>query len=230
MFTQVMQNPRFMALLQPPPPSQSIGNKKQKSEPAKTQPQVIHTAESIETPIHLPETMQSPNPVHNAQEQVAETPVLQAVPVQPATFQQPILGSNGQGSDLQAMQQVFPPPSVHPRKDFERIKDAFKRLWHESSQLLRAEKLQSTSSQAQQRFGLGPSLNECIEGLENLFIMHRDEYQLKVACVNALAYNSSSNDVSALQSILADQPSIPPDEAQFIFDFFYAGHNSGHGT
>ncbi|MCO5582115.1 hypothetical protein L7F22_036005 [Adiantum nelumboides] len=112
MFTQVMQNPRFMALLQPLPPSQSIGNKK--SEPAKAQPQVIHNEESMETPVHLPETMQSPNPVHNAQEQVAETPVLQAVPVQPATFQQPIVGSNGQGSDLQAMQQVFPPPSVHP--------------------------------------------------------------------------------------------------------------------
>ncbi|MCO5603249.1 hypothetical protein L7F22_057397 [Adiantum nelumboides] len=115
-------------------------------------------------------------------------------------------------------------------KDFERIKDAFKRLWHESSQLLRAEKLQSTSSQAQQRFGLGPSLNECVEGLENLFIMHRDEYQLKLACVNALSYKSSPNDMSALQSILTDQPSISPDEAQFIFDFFYAGHNSGHGT
>ncbi|MCO5596284.1 hypothetical protein L7F22_050345 [Adiantum nelumboides] len=70
MFTQVMQNPRFMALLQPPPPSQSIGNKKQKSEPSKAQPQVIHTAESMETPVHLPETMQSPNPVHNAQEQM----------------------------------------------------------------------------------------------------------------------------------------------------------------
>ncbi|MCO5566869.1 hypothetical protein L7F22_020552 [Adiantum nelumboides] len=68
----------------------------------------------METPVHLPETMQSPNPVHNAQEQVVETPVLQAVPVQPATFQQPTVGSNGQGSDLQAMQQVFPPPSVHP--------------------------------------------------------------------------------------------------------------------
>ncbi|MCO5572570.1 hypothetical protein L7F22_026326 [Adiantum nelumboides] len=37
MFTQVMQNPRFMAFLQPLPPSQSIGNKK--SEPAKAQPQ-----------------------------------------------------------------------------------------------------------------------------------------------------------------------------------------------
>ncbi|MCO5603644.1 hypothetical protein L7F22_057795 [Adiantum nelumboides] len=37
MFTQVMQNPRFMAFPQPLPPSQSIGNKK--SEPAKAQPQ-----------------------------------------------------------------------------------------------------------------------------------------------------------------------------------------------
>ncbi|MCO5611934.1 hypothetical protein L7F22_066193 [Adiantum nelumboides] len=43
-----------------------------------------------------------------------KTPVFQAVQVQPATFQQHIAGSNGQGSNLQAMQQVFPPPSVHP--------------------------------------------------------------------------------------------------------------------
>ncbi|MCO5571927.1 hypothetical protein L7F22_025678 [Adiantum nelumboides] len=105
MFTQVMQNPKFMAFLQPLPPSQSIENKKQKLEPAKAQPQVIYTTVSMETPVHLPETMQFPNPVHNAQEQVAGTPVLQAAPVQPATFQQPLVGSNGQGSDLQAMQQ-----------------------------------------------------------------------------------------------------------------------------
>ncbi|MCO5588624.1 hypothetical protein L7F22_042581 [Adiantum nelumboides] len=39
MFTQVMQNPRFMALLQPPPPSQPVGTQKQKSEPFKAQPQ-----------------------------------------------------------------------------------------------------------------------------------------------------------------------------------------------
>ncbi|MCO5583795.1 hypothetical protein L7F22_037709 [Adiantum nelumboides] len=84
------------------------------AEPAKAQPQVIHTTVSMETPVHLPETMQSPNPVHNVQEQVAGTSVLQAAPVQPATFQQPLVGSNGQGSDLQAMQQVFPPPSIHP--------------------------------------------------------------------------------------------------------------------
>ncbi|MCO5608222.1 hypothetical protein L7F22_062428 [Adiantum nelumboides] len=69
MFTQVMQNPRFMALLQPPPPSQPVGTQKQKSEPVKAQAQVIYTAESMETPVHLLETMQSPKPVHNALEQ-----------------------------------------------------------------------------------------------------------------------------------------------------------------
>ncbi|MCO5578442.1 hypothetical protein L7F22_032284 [Adiantum nelumboides] len=37
MFTQVMQNPKFMAFLQPLPPSQSIENKK--ADPAKAQPQ-----------------------------------------------------------------------------------------------------------------------------------------------------------------------------------------------
>lgn len=109
--------------------------------------------------------------------------------------------------------------------DFRRVKDALERLWHESSQIFKAEKLQSTSSQARQRFGLGPSLNECIEGLENLYVMHRDEYQLKVACVNSLSYNSSAADMVVMQNVLADQPSIPPDEVKFIFDFFYSGYS-----
>ncbi|MCO5552711.1 hypothetical protein L7F22_006228 [Adiantum nelumboides] len=115
MFTQVMQNPRFMALLHPPFPSQPVGTRKQRPEPIKAQAQVIHTVESMETPVYLSETMQSPKPMPNVQEQVAETPVFQVVPVQSATFKQPIVGSNGQGSNLQAMQQVFPPPSVHLR-------------------------------------------------------------------------------------------------------------------
>ncbi|MCO5547753.1 hypothetical protein L7F22_001204 [Adiantum nelumboides] len=110
----VMQNPRFLAFLQAPLPSQQVGSLDHVQKPIKTRAQVIHTTESMETPIHLTETMKSPRPVPNVQEQVAETPIVQAVPVQPATFQQPIAGSNGQGSHLQAMQQVFPPPSVHP--------------------------------------------------------------------------------------------------------------------
>ncbi|MCO5599554.1 hypothetical protein L7F22_053660 [Adiantum nelumboides] len=68
-FTQVMQNPRFMALLQPRLPSQPVGTQKQRPKPVRAQTQVIHIAESMETPVHLSETMQSPKPVPNAQKQ-----------------------------------------------------------------------------------------------------------------------------------------------------------------
>ncbi|MCO5577073.1 hypothetical protein L7F22_030895 [Adiantum nelumboides] len=114
MFTQVMQNPRFLAFLQLPLPSQQVGSLDHIQKRVTAQAHVIHTAESMETPVHLTETMQSPKPMPNAQEQRAETPVFQAVPVQPAPFQQLIAGSNGQASNLEAMQEVFPPPSVHP--------------------------------------------------------------------------------------------------------------------
>ena len=114
MFSQVMQNPKFLAFLQPLLPSQPVGTQEQRSEPIRAQQQVNHIANSMETPVHLLETMQSPRPMPHAQEQVAETPILQAMPVQLATFQQPNLGFTGQGNRLQAMQQVFPPPSVHP--------------------------------------------------------------------------------------------------------------------
>ncbi|MCO5567848.1 hypothetical protein L7F22_021544 [Adiantum nelumboides] len=75
---------------------------------------IRHRANSMETPVRLSESMQTPKPMPIVKEQVAETPVSQAMPVQPATFQQPNVGSNGQGSSLHAMQQIFPPPSVHP--------------------------------------------------------------------------------------------------------------------
>ncbi|KAH7387588.1 hypothetical protein KP509_16G031200 [Ceratopteris richardii] len=114
-------------------------------------------------------------------------------------------------------------------KEFEGNKEALKRLWHESTQILKAEKVQSTSPQAQKRFGLGPSLNECITGLENLYTMHKDEYELKVAVVNAISYKSSPNDLAAFQRILTDQPNIPPDEVPFIFDFFHVGYGE-HST
>ncbi|MCO5546767.1 hypothetical protein L7F22_000203 [Adiantum nelumboides] len=108
----VMQNPRFLAFLQPPLPSQQVGSLDHIPKPDRVPTYVIHATNSMETPVHLLETMPSPKPMSNAQEQVAETPIFQAMPVQSATFQQPNVGSNGQGRNLQAMQQVFPPPSV----------------------------------------------------------------------------------------------------------------------
>lgn len=110
--------------------------------------------------------------------------------------------------------------------DLARVKDALEKAWSESCQLLKAEKLQPTSMQAQQRFSLGPSLNECVKGLEELFVMHRDEFYLKVSIVSALSYNSRLADAVAMQTVLAEQPNIPLDEVRFIFDFFYAGYST----
>ena len=68
MFSQVMQNPKFLAFLQPLLPSQPVGSQEQRPEPVKAQVQVNHTANSMETPVHLLETMQSPSPMPNAHE------------------------------------------------------------------------------------------------------------------------------------------------------------------
>ncbi|MCO5579290.1 hypothetical protein L7F22_033144 [Adiantum nelumboides] len=77
-------------------PSQQVGSLDHIPKPDMVPTQLIYTANSMETPVHLSETMQSPKPMPNAQEQVAKTPIFQAIPVQPATFQQPIVGPNGQ--------------------------------------------------------------------------------------------------------------------------------------
>ncbi|MCO5600546.1 hypothetical protein L7F22_054660 [Adiantum nelumboides] len=52
MFTQVMQNPKFMALLQPPPPSQPVETKKQKSEPVKAPTQYFKLYQFSEPPFN----------------------------------------------------------------------------------------------------------------------------------------------------------------------------------
>ncbi|MCO5576604.1 hypothetical protein L7F22_030419 [Adiantum nelumboides] len=57
MFSQVMQIPRFLAFLQPPLPSQQVGSLYHIQKPDRVPTQVIHTANSMETPVHLLETM-----------------------------------------------------------------------------------------------------------------------------------------------------------------------------
>ncbi|MCO5567105.1 hypothetical protein L7F22_020790 [Adiantum nelumboides] len=83
MFTQEMQNPRFLAFLQPPLPSQQVGSLDHVQKPVKAQAQVTHTTESMETPVHLTETMKSPIPVPNVQEQCNMQFLLLQVPIIP---------------------------------------------------------------------------------------------------------------------------------------------------
>jgi hypothetical protein len=53
--------------------------------------------------------------------------------------------------------------------------------------------------------------------------MHQDEYNLKVALVSALSYDTKPQDVSLLQTLLADEPNIPSNEVQHILDLISAG-------
>ena len=55
----------------------------------------------------------------------------------------------------------------------EKIVKQFEKLSRDGFQLLKAEK--ATVKQAEQWVGPRPSLNDCVEGLQNLYIMHRDE-------------------------------------------------------
>jgi hypothetical protein len=63
--------------------------------------------------------------------------------------------------------------SVWCRAEMEKIVKQFEKLSRDGFQLLKAEK--ATVKQAEQRVGPRPSLNDCVEGLQNLYIMHRDE-------------------------------------------------------
>ncbi len=108
MFSQVMQNPRFLAFLQPPPAVQQLGTR------VGAQVQSTHAPDSVETPAQITESMETPRPLPTVQEHVAETPVSQATSVRPTFFQQPNVGPYGQGSSFQVPQPTFPLPSAHP--------------------------------------------------------------------------------------------------------------------
>ncbi|BBM98706.1 hypothetical protein MPTK1_1g15600 [Marchantia polymorpha subsp. ruderalis] len=107
--------------------------------------------------------------------------------------------------------------------DLSRVVAALEKVWRDGCQLLKAERQQPTASQMQQRVGPRPSLQDCVNGLHTLYQMHFDEYNLKVAIVSSLTYGSRGEDVSALQSLLVDQPNIPSTEVRYIFDLIDGG-------
>ncbi|XP_024357247.1 uncharacterized protein At5g43822-like isoform X1 [Physcomitrium patens] len=107
------------------------------------------------------------------------------------------------------------------RADLEKIVKSFEKLWRDGIGLLKAEKI--TAQQSEQRVGSRPSLNDCLKGLHDLYLMHRDEHKLKLAIISSLSYESRSDDISALQVLLLDQPNLPPDEVKHIFEVIAAG-------
>ncbi|XP_057498624.1 uncharacterized protein At5g43822-like isoform X1 [Actinidia eriantha] len=92
-------------------------------------------------------------------------------------------------------------------------------------QLVKGGSIQATPKQLQQRIGIKPSLADCLDGLSLLHEMHQSEYLLKssiISVLSGLALKPSSSDLGALQKLLVDQPNIPKEEVQFIFDIVFA--------
>lgn len=110
-------------------------------------------------------------------------------------------------------------------EDFHSIVLSLEKMVRDSRKLVRGGSHQLSTKQLQQRVGVKPSLSDCLDGLAILQEMHSSEYLLKSSVVSALlniALKPSSKDLGALRQLLVDQPNIPRDEVQFIYDIIFA--------
>ncbi|XP_021762513.1 uncharacterized protein At5g43822-like [Chenopodium quinoa] len=109
--------------------------------------------------------------------------------------------------------------------DFHSIVLSLEKMVRDSRQLVGRGSHVLSTKQLQQRVGIKPSLSDCLDGLAILQEMHSSEYRLKSSVVSALlsiALKPSSKDLGALRQLLFDQPNIPRDEVQLIYDIIFA--------
>ncbi|XP_016470363.1 uncharacterized protein At5g43822 [Nicotiana tabacum] len=100
---------------------------------------------------------------------------------------------------------------------------SLEKMVRDGRQLIKGGSTQVTVKQLQQRVGVKPSIADCLDGLKLLCEMHQSEYHLKLSVISAVALKPSApDDLGALQQLLVDQPNIPKEEVQFIFDIIFA--------
>lgn len=128
------------------------------------------------------------------------------------------------GKQMESLQTIL--LSLHTTlEEFHGIVVSLEKILRDGKQLVKGGSMQPTMKQMQLRVGVKPCLADCLDGLRLLYEMHRSEYLLKSSVVSALpklALEPSASDIDALQQLLVDQPNIPKEEAQFIFDIIFA--------
>ncbi|GAB4833025.1 hypothetical protein Ancab_007048 [Ancistrocladus abbreviatus] len=110
-------------------------------------------------------------------------------------------------------------------EEFHRIVLSLQKIVREGRQLVKGGLHQLSVKQLQQRIGVKPTLADCLDGLTILQEMYQSEYLLKSSVISSLpriAFKPSGSDLEALRQLLVDQPNIPRDEVQFIFDIIFA--------
>lgn len=110
-------------------------------------------------------------------------------------------------------------------EEFRGIVWSLEKILRDARQQVKGGSMQPSMKQLQQRIGVKPSLADCLDGFSLLHEMHQSEYLLKSSVVSAfpaLALKPSTGDLSAFQQLLVDQPNIPKEEVQFVFDIIFA--------
>ncbi|CAI9301997.1 unnamed protein product [Lactuca saligna] len=95
----------------------------------------------------------------------------------------------------------------------------------DAKQQVKGGSVQLSMKQLHQRIGVKPSIADCLEGLRILHEMYQSEYVLKSSVTSALAslaLKPSVGDLQSLERLLVDQPNIPKEEVQSIYDVVFA--------
>ncbi|KAM0041864.1 putative casein Kinase 2 substrate [Helianthus debilis subsp. tardiflorus] len=99
------------------------------------------------------------------------------------------------------------------------------KTYRDAKQQLKGGSIQFSMKQLNQRIGIKPSIADCLEGLRLLLEMYQSEYLLKSSVISALAslaLKPSVSDLHAFERLLVDQPNIPKEEVQSIYDVIFA--------
>lgn len=110
-------------------------------------------------------------------------------------------------------------------EEFHQVVLYLEKIYREGKQLAKSGSNQPSKKQLNLRIGVKPCLADCLDGLKLLHEMHHSEYLLKSSLVSALstlAVKPDTSDLGALSQLLVDQPNIPKEEVDNIFEIIFA--------